>query len=183
MTSKRKQGYARSPSPTLSTYSHRSFPRSKSRSLSPKGLRRWSENRKERKEPSSRPKDDVESSHMSKWTYSPSTPMPSRSGEDARGRQRRPSSSSSSTRSPSRSSDSDTQDSQRRAKHRLPTATSMHEIELKAKSLSRPSGTQKNERNGKSAKASKKAERREVSVRILILCLVHGSLIIIKGST
>lgn len=177
-STKRKQENPRSPSPALTSYSRRSHPRSRSRSASPRGGRRWNEGKRDRRESSPpRTRDVSEPGYTSAWTYSPSTPLPPRVVEDTRGRPRRPSTSSRSTKSRSRSSGSgsvsDSPESRKKAKHRLPTATSLLDIELQAKSLTRLTVSQKNEinasRNGKSGKAARKAERRAVRVNLIFV--------------
>ena len=118
--------------------------RSRSRSLTPKRRRR-EDGVKSRRIESPPRNNPPRYAQLRKKSISPA---PSRRSEDTRGRPRRSSVSSFSTRSRSRSrSRSDSPEARRKATHRLPTLTSMREIEMKAKTLARQSwGNQGNQR-------------------------------------
>ncbi|KAI5124816.1 hypothetical protein M0805_005447 [Coniferiporia weirii] len=157
---------SRSRSPAQSVYSRHSSKRSKSRSLSPKRRKRIDEPVDRKEVSPERPFTKKNDPRNRSPVWSPSSPFHSRRTDETRGRPRRPSISSRSSRSHSRSrsrSSSEGPDMKRKAKHRLPTATSLRDIEFQAKTLrlSVPQSSRQNDgRNGHAGKNGRRTDRR-----------------------
>lgn len=126
---------SRSRSPARSIYSRRSSNRSRSRSISPKRRKRSDESSAHANFiPVTKKNNNSRRSRSPDWSTGPLA-KPRRANE-SKTRIRRTSISSRSSPSRSRSrSSSETPDTRPKPKHRLPTATSLRDIEMQAKSL------------------------------------------------
>ncbi|KAL5530123.1 CTK1 [Sanghuangporus sanghuang] len=150
-------------SPAHSVYSYRSSNRSRSRSSSPK--RRKRENEPHSRTIISTAAKSGNNRRERSPGWSPSSPPKPRRANEIRERTRR---SSISSRSSSRTrSSSEPPDDRPKPKHRLPTATSIREIEIQAKSLRLSSNTKVPKAgNTSSAKAMHETEPELIVTRL-----------------